>query len=70
MKLHRYNIWAILTVLLLLVSVVLIFPMASDNEKWYRIVLYSSIGIVVILILFLIWTDIFLPGHNKKEVAD
>jgi NADH:ubiquinone oxidoreductase subunit 3 (subunit A) len=69
MKTRRYNIWAVLGLLLFLISIVLLFPVASDNKKIYAIILFCSIGIIVVLLLFLIWVHI-LPTSRSEEQSE
>ncbi len=65
MKIYKYKIRVIVTLLLLLIAVVLVFPLASDNAEIYRIILFCSTGIVILIILFLIWTNFSLSYKSK-----
>ncbi len=68
MKRRKYSIWAVTSVIIVLTATVLLFPVASNNHKLYSIVLYASISIVVFMLLFLIWLNIFATSNNKKPV--
>ena len=64
MKTQRYNIWIIISIILLCVTAVLFFPMAFDNKEVYKAIIYLSIGVLLILLLFLIKAHVF---HASKE---
>ncbi|MEN8118139.1 MAG: hypothetical protein ABFS16_14235 [Bacteroidota bacterium] len=66
MKNHRYNIWVVITILLCCVFAVLFFPVASDNVGTYKAVLFTSIGVVVILLVYLVRAHIFAAEQKNK----
>jgi cytosine/uracil/thiamine/allantoin permease len=68
MKIYKYSVRAVITLLLLLVLIVLFFPLAFDNEQIYKVILFSSIAIVLILMLFLIWINAFVSHQNKNKI--
>ncbi len=68
MKIYKYSVRAVITLLLLLVFVVLFFPLAFDNEQIYKVILFSSIAIVLFLMLFLIWINAFVSHQNKNKI--
>ena len=69
MKNQRYNIWIIATILLCCVLVVLLFPVAFDNKEIYKGIIFTSIGVVIFLLMFLVKVHVFESG-KKKGIAE
>lgn len=65
MKHQKYNLWAITIVLLACVLAVLLFPLAFDKPNIYLGILLASIGIVVVIFMFLIKVHVFDKEKNK-----
>ncbi len=69
MKNQRYSIWIVVIVLLCCLLAVVFFPMASDNHEIYKAIIFTSIAVVLIMLLFLIKVHVF-ESHKSKHVAD
>ena len=65
MKNQKYNIWVIVAILLCCVLVVLFFPMAFDNKEIYKGIIFTSIGVVIFLLMFLVKVHVFETGKKK-----
>jgi protein-S-isoprenylcysteine O-methyltransferase Ste14 len=69
MKRDSYNLRTVVVILLCCVLAVLFFPVAFDNPAVYEGIIYTSIAIVILLLLFLIKVHIFESGKHK-HIAD
>lgn len=58
MRISKYKILTIAGIAILVTFIVLIFPVAFNNQKIYGIVLSSSIAIVVLLLFYLVYINI------------
>lgn len=68
MKNPKYNIGTIVVILLCCVLAVLFFPVASNDKEIYKAVIFASIGVVIILLLFLIKVHVFESGKQNHVV--
>jgi len=64
MKILKNNAGAVVGVVTILTSVVLFFPIAFDNQRLYTIIIYTSITILLLLLLFLIWVNVFATNKH------
>lgn len=55
------NIIIVSIVLFILTMLVVLFPYFSDNQNTYGIVLLFAIGILIGLLFYLLWTNLFSP---------
>ena len=69
MKNQRYNIRAVMVIILCCVLAVLLFPMVSNDKEIYTAVICVSIGIVIFLLLYLIKVHVF-ETDNHKHITD
>ena len=67
MKSIKYSIGIVVGVVILLTSVVLLFPVAFNNQRVYSIILYASIAIVILLLLYLVWINVFATPEHKQN---
>lgn len=65
MKNQKYNFWVIIGILCCLVIAVILFPVASDNVDVYKAILYTSIGVVIVLMGYLVKIHIFTAPQKK-----
>ncbi|QIA08716.1 hypothetical protein [Draconibacterium halophilum] len=65
MKNFKHSIGAVVIVVILLTTIVLLFPLAFDNQKVYSIIVYASIAIFILLLLLLIYINLFSLQHKK-----
>ncbi|KJF43324.1 hypothetical protein LH29_13870 [Draconibacterium sediminis] len=70
MKILKNNAGAVVGVVTILTSVVLFFPIAFDNQRLYTIIIYTSITILLLLLLFLIWVNVFATNKHKNHFPD
>ena len=70
MKSFKNNVWSVVGVVTVLTSAVLFFPLFSDNQRVYTIIIYTSIAILILLLFFLIWVNIFAPDKHKNHYPD
>ncbi|WP_372647920.1 hypothetical protein [Draconibacterium sp.] len=70
MKILKNNAGAVVGVVTILTSVVLFFPIAFDNQRLYTIIIYTSISILLLLLLFLIWVNVFATNKHKNHFPD
>lgn len=70
MKIFKNNVGTVVGVVIILTSVVLLFPLAFDNPRVYSIIIYTSIAILFALLLFLIWVNLFAPHKHKNHYPD
>lgn len=55
---RKYHVGAVLLFLICLAVAVILFPIAFDNQKIYEGFILTSIGILVLLMLFLIKVNV------------
>ncbi|AHW61409.1 hypothetical protein SAMN05444285_14031 [Draconibacterium orientale] len=70
MKILKNNAAPVVGVVTILTSIVLFFPIAFDNQRIYTIIIYTSIAILLLLLLFLIWVNVFAPDKHKNHYPD
>ena len=70
MKILKNNAAPVVGVVTILTSIVLFFPIAFDNQRIYTIIIYTSIAILLLLLLFLIWMNVFAPDKHKNHYPD
>ncbi|WP_320112176.1 hypothetical protein [Draconibacterium orientale] len=70
MKILKNNAAPVVGVVTILTSIVLFFPIAFDNQRIYTIIIYTSIAILLLLLLFLIWVNVFGPDKHKNHYPD
>ncbi|WP_319227153.1 hypothetical protein [Draconibacterium orientale] len=70
MKILKNNAAPVVGVVTILTSIVLFFPIAFDNQRIYTIIIYTSIAILLLLLLFLIWVNVFAPNKHKNHYPD
>lgn len=69
MKNRRFSNWIVGIILSCCLLAVVFFPYASDNREIYKAIIYTSIVIVLFLLLYLIKVHVF-ESNNHKQVAD
>jgi len=65
MKSQKYNLWAVVAIILLCIAAVLLFPIAFHNTEVYKAVIYAAIGVVILLLLYLIKVHVFDSGGHE-----
>ncbi len=70
MKILKNNVGTVVGVVTVLTSIVLFFPIAFDNQRLYTIIIYTSIAILLLLLLFLIWVNVFATSKHKNHYPD
>lgn len=70
MKILNNNVGTVVGVVTIITSVVLFFPIVFDNQRLYTIIIYTSIAILVLLLLFLIWVNVFATSKHKNHYPD
>lgn len=69
MKISKSALRAVVIILLLCVLAVLFFPLAFNSKVAYEIVIFTSIAVVVMLLLYLVKVQVFESGSHK-HIAD
>lgn len=70
MKILKNNVGTVVGVVTILTSIVLFFPIAFDNQRLYTIIIYTSIAILLLLLFFLIWVNVFATDKHKNHYPD
>nr|WP_321355882.1 hypothetical protein [uncultured Draconibacterium sp.] len=70
MKNLKNNVGTVVGVVTILTSTVLFFPIAFDNQRLYTIIIYTSIAILLLLLFFLIWVNVFATDKHKNHYPD